>query len=112
MVVEGEALWHERSEAAPAIGAGEAPTVAHLFRVVGADDEDLARGKFESPLDGLSEAAAALRRYREAVDDKLDAMPQALVETVVAIVSFLLGIPARVEFWSCLLCKTSHVLYS
>ena len=35
------------------------------------------------------------------------AMPQALVETLVAIVSFLLGIPARVEFWSCLLCKTS-----
>ena len=35
------------------------------------------------------------------------AMPQALVETLVAIVAFLLGIPARVEFWSCLLCKAS-----
>ena len=35
------------------------------------------------------------------------AMPQALVETLVAIVTFLVGIPARVEFWSCLLCKTS-----
>ena len=35
------------------------------------------------------------------------AMPQSLVESLVAIVTFLLGIPARVEFWSCLLCKTS-----
>ena len=35
------------------------------------------------------------------------AMPQALVETLVAIVTFSVGIPARVEFWSCLLCKAS-----
>ena len=37
------------------------------------------------------------------------AMPQALVETLVAIVTFLLGIPPRVEFWSCLLCTASGV---
>ena len=37
------------------------------------------------------------------------AMPQALVETLVAIVTFLLGIPPRVELWSCLLCTASGV---
>ena len=35
------------------------------------------------------------------------AMPQALVETLVANVAFLLGIPARAEFWSCLLFNAS-----
>ena len=37
------------------------------------------------------------------------AMPQSLVETLVANVSFLLGIPARVELWSCLLFKASDI---
>ena len=37
------------------------------------------------------------------------AMPQSLVETLVANVSFLLGIPARAEFWSCLLFNASGV---
>ena len=59
---------------------------------------------------GASPGLAALVVCQTHVTHRIQsgvALPMSLAESVVAIVTILLGIPPRVGFWSCLLFKAS-----